>query len=211
MINKRYIWAIALILAALIIGACGTIALELVTGIASPVIPEPVVDAPEWDATMDRPTQTPELVSTPDLEEAYPGWSSYTNPDYGFAFRYPSSWKLEEEANVVKLSRGSLLLAIFFQRQGADARPPWTGMPAGAFERKDAPAFMGQEIDGHALIYEGKVKVLTYGAEVGDVFYAIRLDDMTTADYQSIDITEDIEDEVDRIVGSFFLPESGGL
>jgi len=149
------------------------------------------------------PTQTPEPAAPQEAEDPYPGWASYANADYGFAFRYPPTWTLEEEANLVKLSRGSLLLTISYQRQSDDARPPWTGMPAGSFERRDAPAFMGQEIDSHALIYEGKVKVLTYGAEIGDVLYAIRLDDVTTADYQTIDLTGAIQGEVDRIVGSF--------
>lgn len=216
--NKLYISGIVLVLLVMVTSGCGTATIKPTTGLATPPsILEIATDPPEATASPisvlsieETPTQIPEPTPLPAEDDPYPGWASYANPDYGFAFRYPASWTLEEEANLVKLSRGPLLLAIFFQRQGADARPPWTGMPAGAFESRDAPAFMGQEIDSHSLIYEGKVKVLTYGAEVGDVFYAIRLDDMTTADYQAIDITATIQDEVDRIVGSFVLPESGG-
>jgi hypothetical protein len=28
--------------------------------------------------------------------ETYPGWVSYTNDTYGFAFQYPASWSLQE-------------------------------------------------------------------------------------------------------------------
>jgi hypothetical protein len=188
--NKRYIWTSVLILLILTISGCRT-TIEV--------------------QTSGQPTQPPEPGSIPAMEAPYSGWASYVNPDYGFAFRYPVTWALEEDANLVKLSRGKFLLAIAFQRQSEDAHPPWTGMPAGSFESRGKVAFLGQESEMHSLVYEGKTKVLTYGAQVSDVLYAIRLDDMTTADYQSIEIPEALQDEVGRIVGSFFLPESGGL
>jgi hypothetical protein len=42
---------------------------------------------------------------------------------YGFGFRYPATWTLEEEANLIRLSQGTLLLAVAFQRKGEDAPP----------------------------------------------------------------------------------------
>lgn len=152
-------------------------------------------------STGEKSTEVPE--PAPAEEGPYPGWESYVNADYGFAFRYPPTWTLEEEANVVKLSRRTLLLAIAFRRQGENVPPPWTGMPAGDFESRGTMAFLGQEIEKISLIYEGKVKALTYGAEVSDVVFSIRLDDMATADYQAIEIPEAVQSEVDQIVGSF--------
>ncbi|RLC75833.1 MAG: hypothetical protein DRI81_11275 [Chloroflexi bacterium] len=162
---------------------------------------EVATDTPE--AT---PTQVPDPTPTPEATEVndpYPGWASYVNADYGFAFRYPTTWTLEEEANLVKLSRGTLLLAVAFRRQNEDVPPPWSGMPAGDFENRDALPFLGQEIEKNALVYEGKVKVLTYDAQVGDLVFSIRLEDMVTADYQAIEIPEDVQSEADQIVGSF--------
>lgn len=78
-----------------------------------------------------------------DEGDAYAGWESYANADYGFSFRYPSTWTLEEGANVVKLNQGALLLAVAFQRQGEDVPPPWTGMPAGDFESRGTMVFLG--------------------------------------------------------------------
>lgn len=141
--------------------------------------------------------------------DTYADWAQYTNLDYGFVFHYPTTWTLTEEANLLKLSRRPFLLAITFQRKGDDMHPPWSGMPAGSFDSREAPPFMGQQIDSHALTFEGKVKVLTYGAEVGDVFFAMRLDDMTTADYQAIEISEAVQGEVDQIIGSFSSTGTG--
>lgn len=143
------------------------------------------------------------VISGQDVQDPDPGWQSYTNADYAFAFRYPSTWTLEDEANLVKLSQGTLRLAIAFQRHGEDVPFPWTGMPAGDFASRGTMAFLDQEIERHSLVYEGKVKVLTYTAEVGDLMFSIRLDDMALVDYQAIEISEAIQSEVDQIVGSF--------
>jgi hypothetical protein len=136
-------------------------------------------------------------------EEAYRGWEMYVNAPYGFAFRYPLTWTLEEEANLVKLSQGTLLLAISFRRQDEDVPPPWSGMPAGNRENQGTMSFLGQEIEKTAFVYEGRVKLLTYDAQVGDLMFSIRLDDAVTADYAAIDIPETAQSEVDGIVASF--------
>jgi hypothetical protein len=145
-------------------------------------------------------------------DDPYPGWAGYVNTDYMFAFRYPTTWSLEEEPNLVKLSQGTLLLAVAFQRQDEEVPPAWTGMPAGDFESRGTLVFLGQEIDKRALVYEGKIKVLTYGASVDDMVFSIRLDDMveqsSLADYEAIEIPEAVQAEVDQIVESFqILPQ----
>jgi len=40
------------------------------------------------------------------VDDPYPGWESYVNEQYGFAFRHPGAWALHEGANEVRLSRG---------------------------------------------------------------------------------------------------------
>jgi len=141
--------------------------------------------------------------STEGGEAAYPGWEKYVNTDYGFAFRYPATWMLEEGANLVKLSQGTLRLTIAFRRQDEDVPPPWSGMPAGDFEGRGAVPFLGQKIEKTSLVYEGQVKLLTYDAKVGDLLFSIRLEDLVTADYAAIDIPETAQSEVDGIVASF--------
>jgi hypothetical protein len=145
-------------------------------------------------------------------DDPYPGWAGYVNTNYMFAFRYPDTWSLEEEPNLVKLRQGTLLLAIAFQREGEEVPPPWTGMPAGDFESQGTIVFLGQEIETRAVVYEGKVKVLTYGVSVDDLVISIRVDDMTEqssmAAYEAIEIPEAVQAEVNQIVRSFqILPQ----
>ena len=64
-------------------------------------------------------------------------------------------------------------------------------------------AFLGQEIVKKSLVYQGKVKVLTYSAEVGDLMFSFRLEDTSTADYQAIEISEAVQSQADQIVSSF--------
>ena len=138
-----------------------------------------------------------------DGEEAQSTLESYVNGQYAFTFRYPPAWSLEEEANLVKLSQGTLRLAIAFRRQDEDVPPPWTGMPAGDRESRGTMTFLSQEIEKTSLVYEGKVKLLTYNAQVGDLIFSIRLEDTVTADYAAIQIPEAAQSEADQIVASF--------
>ena len=144
------------------------------------------------------------VVPTAGTGPNYPtGWATYVNENYGFSFRYPTTWTIEETSNLVKLRQGTLLLAIAFQRRGEDVPPPWTGMPAGDFRSRGTMAFLGQEIVKKSLVYQGKVKVLTYSAEVGDLMFSFRLEDTSTADYQAIEISEAVQSQADQIVSSF--------
>jgi LysM repeat protein len=132
-----------------------------------------------------------------------PTWVTYTNAEYGFSFRYPTSWTLEEEANLVRLSQGMLAFLIAFQRQGEGVNPPWTGMPAGALQDRGVMSFMEGTIARQALVYEGQVKVLIYHAEVGELAFAMRLEDVVTADYDRIELAAPLVGEADQIIGSF--------
>jgi len=136
-------------------------------------------------------------------EGVQPTLERYVNGEYGFTFRHPPTWTLEEQANLVKLSQGTLRLTIAFRRQDEDVPPPWSGMPAGDFESRGAMPFLGQKIEKTSLVYEGQVKLLTYDAEVGNLLFSIRLEDLVTADYAAIDIPETAQSEVDGIIASF--------
>jgi hypothetical protein len=76
-------------------------------------------------------------------------------------------------------------------------------MPAGDWESRGTITFLGQEIEKTSLVYEGRVKLLTYNAQVGDLSFSIRLEDLVTAEYAAIDIPETAQSEADRIVASF--------
>jgi hypothetical protein len=90
----------------------------------------------------------------------YPGWAEYVNIDYGFTFRYPTTWTLKEETRFVSLSQGPMRLAIAYRRQGEDFAAHWTGMPAGDLEDRGTVSAVGLEIAKQSVVYEDKVKVL---------------------------------------------------
>lgn len=144
-----------------------------------------------------------------DAAAADSDWESYSNRNYAFAFRYPDSWTLQEQSNQVKLDRGTLRLIIAFQRRGEDVPFPWTGMPAGDFVDRGTGQFLGQKLKKHQLVFEGKVKVLTYSAEVDGLLFEFRLDDRASGDYRVVNIPEGTKAEVDRIVASFV--NTGGV
>lgn len=148
--------------------------------------------------------------------DPYEGWETFTNEEYGFSFRYPSDWTLEENpgggdgtvmGKSVLLSKDTLTLFIGFKRITEDVFIGWTGLPAGDIDPRAMVPFMGTELESSLLIYEGKVKVILYGdAEVGDLMFAIRLDDFN-ADYDAVDISPEWQIRVDEILGTFKLIE----
>ncbi len=121
---------------------------------------EPTVD------TEDADTKHPADTKQPD---AYPGWASYTNPDYGFAFRYPTTWTIEEVpareeergtwANSIQLRQGTLRLVVFYKRSSEDVLMGPSGLPAGDLEDRGTVSLMGQEVIRQMVVYEGKDKM----------------------------------------------------
>jgi hypothetical protein len=193
----------------LIISGCDGATIEPTAEPANPAtvataVVTPSEAAPTAEPTAEKtPTPIPGPIPTKEADDPYPAWDSYTNEAYQFAFRYPTTWTLEEEPNLLKFSQGTLLFAVAFQRQGESVRSPWTGMPAGESESRGTVLFLGQEIDKNVLVYEGKVKALTYSAKVDDLTFSIRLDDMAGVDYRTIKISEAVQGEADQIIGSF--------
>lgn len=207
--RKPYTLRRVLVLLTLIISGCTTTTAEPTTELANPAtVSTAVVATPDAAPTAKPPaektsTPVPDPVPTKEVDDPYPGWENYANEAYQFTLRYPATWTLEEDANLLKFSQGTLVFALTFQHQGENAPPIWTGMPAGDFENRGTILFLGQEISKNALVYEGKVKALTYSAEVDDLAFSIRLDDMSGMDYQTIEISEAVQNEIDQIVASF--------
>jgi hypothetical protein len=209
MSSKPVVLRIVIVLLMLIIGGCDTTTVEPTTEQANPapmataVAPTPETAPTAIPLAEKSPTPVPEPASTQEIEDSHPGWESYANEAYQFTFRYPAARTLVEEPNLLKFSQWTLLFAVAFQRQGENVPLPWTGMPAGDFVSRGTILFLEQEIDKYALVYEGKVKALTYSAEADDLLLSIRLDDMAGIDYQTIEIPQSTQDEIDQIVSSF--------
>jgi hypothetical protein len=155
------------------------------------------------------------------MVDPHPDWETYSNGIFGFSFRYPADWTLEEipaglnpatesmpaSGPAVRLTKDSSLVYIGFRRPTQDFFLGGTGMPSGDFEDRGEVPFLGTTLKKQAIVLEGKDKVLLYGPYEGaSLVVLIRVDDQGQADYQQVDIPMETEFAVDRILGTFELP-----
>jgi hypothetical protein len=170
-----------------------------------------------WEGEVDTAGQVTELVvgeQPPTEDDPYPGWASYVNTDYGFSFRYPITWTIEEVparedergtwASSVKLTQGTLRLVVQYMRTTEDVLLEG-GFGAGDVVDRGTVTFMGQQVPKQALVFEGQTKAVFCASEVGELVFRVQLDDDPGegVDYGTIDLPEPVQAEVDVILGSF--------
>jgi hypothetical protein len=156
--------------------------------------------------------------TVPDAQgDPYPGWASYVNTDYGFAFRYVTTWSLEERpeeemsaglsAKSVVLRQGTLRLVIQYKRPAEELILGPGGVPAGDTVDRGTVTFLGRELPKHVLVFEGKDKSVFYGDRFEELEFYIQLDDDpgVGVDYRTLEIPENVQAEVDQILESFEL------
>ena len=173
-----------------------SLAVVSTAGLPAAPTPPPGEPGSQGDVT---PTATPPPGAS---EDPYAGWASYANADYGFAFRYPPSWAIEEEPHMVKLSQGALALVIGYRRDTEEELGSLGDFPAGSFEYRGVVRVLEQEFPKSVLVYEGKDKVVLTGGEVDELVFTIRLDDLG-ADYETSAIPDAAQIELDQILASF--------
>ncbi len=150
------------------------------------------------------------------LQVSPPPQATYVNTDYGFTFRYPTTWSLEERseemtpsgysAKSVALNKDTLLLLIQYKRPDEDLVLGPGGRPAGDVEDRGTVTFLGRELPKHVLVFEGKDKSLFLGDRFENIEFYIQLDDdagPAAVNYETIDISKKIQAEVDQILESF--------
>ncbi len=153
--------------------------------------------------------------------DPYSGWTEYQNGVYGFAFRYPPGWTLEEipaglnpategmpaSGPAIRLTKKDDASAyIGYRRPNEDYFLGGTGMPAGDFEDRGQVAFFGDLLKKQALVLDGKDKALVYGPYQGaNLVVLVRVDDDRQADYAQAEVSMEVQTDVDRILGTFQL------
>ena len=143
-------------------------------------------------------------------------WLVYANPDDGFVFCYPPHWTLTQDpggyeiaggraARSIALSQGTLQVKIQYKHPEEMTILGPGGRPAGQVEERGTIVFLGQSLPRHVLTFEGKDKSVFYGGRVAGLEFYIQLDDNPSwgVDYQSIDLLDEVQVEVDRILESF--------
>jgi hypothetical protein len=155
-------------------------------------------------------TPTPTPLPTPVVQH-------YTNEEYGFTFRYPETWSVAEEAQLVQLSQDVLTLNIAYGWASSPGFSPMggrTGMPAGDLIYGDRIRFLGQVIPAQVLQYERKDKAVFYGetglVTVDDLVFSIWLEDVGSLAYDELDITKDVQAEAKEILESFERVDATG-
>jgi hypothetical protein len=139
-------------------------------------------------------------------------WLTYENSDYGFSFIYPPDWTLIESPNRIALAHqgSSISLRVEVKYVGEDIEIVRSGVPAGDLISRGTLIFLGQQLARNVLVYHDKDKAVLYDnageIEVGDLLFVITLES-NRADYESIEIPEDIQEEADEILESFTLLE----
>lgn len=135
---------------------------------------------------------------------------TYANEAYGFRFTYPAHWMLTEEPHFIELSQGDVKFIIGYRRSDENVILGPGGVGAGDLELAGVVNFAGQEVERVALVYEGKVKAVYYGypgqyLPAGELEFFLNLTDLSRDDYSEVELTADLQAEVDAVVASFSL------
>lgn len=132
----------------------------------------------------------------------------YTNDEYGFSLDPSRDYAVEGWDNHVLFKKAGYFLMVGYKWADEEVAPFRTGMPAGEFESAGTVTVLGREIPRQVLIYEGKVKNVTYSPfQVGDLQIFAWLDAETPegTDYGEVDIPLEVQDEADGILATFAL------
>lgn len=150
--------------------------------------------------------------------DPYSGWETYVNGIFGFSFRYPGDWSLEEipagvtpatesmpaSGPAIHLTKDDYLVYLGFRQLTQTFFLGGTGMPAGEFQDRGQVPFAGGTMRKQALVLDGKDKVLVYGPYEGaNLVVLARVDSRGQTDYQQAEIPMEVQFAVDRILGSF--------
>jgi hypothetical protein len=197
MMGRCSVTRILFVLMALVLSGCksGT---AVVTGIPTDLPTATSTEAVTVSATTESSAST--------ATGARPNWVVYTNPDYGFSFRYPVTWETMEGRNYIGLSQGTFNLVIGYRHTAEDVNICCRReLPEGRLSSAGTVMCIGQEVTKALLECEGKIKAVDYESTSGiparDVVFTIYLEDFN-ADYDAAAIPEGVQSEVDLIVAS---------
>jgi putative hemolysin len=158
------------------------------------------------------PTALPPLV----LDDT---WATYTNDRYGFSFRYPSDWKLNEITGSVNTMSGhavhllhptdpAVKMIIAFKRVDEDQRIAPTGMGDGELVSRGSVLVLGQPVERIARAALEKDLAIYYGwprtaVASADLAYWLALDcACSPADPAAAGLTPEVEQIADAVVES---------
>lgn len=158
--------------------------------------------------------------------DAYEGWATYTEPEYGFSFRYPDKWEIvkggeihgepvPDPASSILLKQGDLEFIITFKHSSEDTRIFINRTES--LEQMGQVYFLGQEVPRMAWLQDGRVLAVRYGEpenvldggviEADNLIFTLSLWEFGADWPNTSDISPDVQVEVDQIISSFELTE----
>ncbi len=132
----------------------------------------------------------------------------YVNDQYGFSLDLSRDYAVEGWDNQVLFKKPGYSLVVAYKWADEEVEPFRTGMPAGEFQDAGTVTVLGAELPRQVLIYEGKVKNVTYSTfQVGNLQIQAWLEAETPegSDYAEVDIPVELQDEADEIMATFAL------
>jgi len=154
------------------------------------------------------PTPTPSI----QMDTPQAGWNTYSDPGYGFSFQYPADWKISgfpQLPNYLGVGKEDTILTIGYRRPNQQANIQRTGVGSGDFVASGSVQFLGKTLQRHLLVYGGKVKAVFYHSaaefDAGGLIFTLSVDDVGNGRYEDVDIPQDVQEIMDRIIQSFHV------
>ena len=130
---------------------------------------------------------------------------SYTQSSYGFSFKYPATWEIQQEKNFITLKNGLVTLQMGFKRDDESVQIIFDPQPSTPLVQDRDINFLIQTISRNALITDKDIMAVYYnnGAEirVGSMLFSFLLSTNQTEGTGGI--SRDIQDQADQILASF--------
>jgi len=173
------------------------------------------------------PTPSPEPAAecapiTVDSGPEYKLWREQIHETYGFTLLVPPGWAIEEitepphhplrdHAFVLwSAEEPTARFQVAFRRQDEEQFIGRTGVGAGEIVEAGRVCFVGQEVDKHKLVFEGKDMTVLYGPggeiQRGDLAFTLYLDYRGGWEDKSA-LSKEIQAQVDQIIATFQLPD----
>ena len=155
------------------------------------------------------PTPTPSIQTDASLA----GWNTYSDPGYGFSFQYPADWKISgfpHLSNYLTVSGKNTTLTLGYRRLKQQANIQRTGVGSGDFVDGGSIQFLGQTLKRQLLVDGGKVKEVFYHSDAefnaGGLIFTLGVSgDVVNGHYEDVEIPQDVQEIMDRILQSFQL------
>jgi hypothetical protein len=149
--------------------------------------------------------------------DAYEGWATYTNEEYGFSFHYPDTWEILEEEGVpfISFEQGDLVFIVGVRHSSEDTDLIINRTES--LEQMGQVYFLGQEVPRMVWEKDDRVLAVRYGEpenvldggviEAENLVFTLSLWEFGDDWPNTADISLEVQVEVDQIISSFELTE----